>query len=335
MSKRRPKTKASPPELSRDRVIHIRTPQAGQTVSHVVREALNDLSWQQARRLSTSHRVMINGNLCADPARRLKEGEVVKLLRQPAAHPPTAADVKVLYFDEHLVVFEKPAGVTSIRHAEERGWKKRRRQRQATLDELLPQAIDQMQKRPRGKQRGRPPRVRMVHRLDRDTSGVMVAARTAAAEQGLIAQFKQHAAEREYVAICQGRVEPQTIRNQLVRDRGDGLRGSTESEEGKLAVTHLEPIETSDGFSVVRCRLETGRTHQIRIHLAELGHPVIGDGKYAGAGMESAHEDHPWAAGACSAYSCSSTRRVVSSSSGLIRSASSPAWAFHSCSIAA
>jgi 23S rRNA pseudouridine1911/1915/1917 synthase len=283
MSKPRSRRSSSSPafQLPRDLVIHITAEQQNQTVSQVLKSQLKEISWNQARRLSTGHRVMIHGNMCADPARRLKEGEVLKVLQQPAGRPPDVADVEIYYLDQHVVVFEKPAGITSIRHAEERGWSKRRRQRQATLDELLPAAIEKQQPRGKAKRREPPPRIRMVHRLDRDTSGVMVAARTVPAEQSLIAQFKQHSTERTYLAICQGHVEAQTIRNHLVRDRGDGLRGSSENKaEGKLAVTHLQPIEHGPGYSLAECRLETGRTHQIRIHLAELGHPVLGEKMY-------------------------------------------------------
>ena len=280
-SRSRRNSKAPPVELPRDVVIHIGAAQEGQTVGQLLKGQLKSISWNQARGLCTSQRIMINGNLCADPARRLKAGEVLKVLAQPLAKPPSAEDIEIYYLDQHLVVFEKPAGITSIRHADERRWSKRRRQRQATLDELLPAAIEKHAGRGPSKRREPPPRIRVVHRLDRDTSGVMVAARTVPAEQALIAQFKQHTTERAYVAICQGHVAPQTIRNHLVRDRGDGLRGSTaDTAVGKLAVTHVRPLEHGPGFSVVECRLETGRTHQIRIHLAELGHPLYGEKMY-------------------------------------------------------
>jgi 23S rRNA pseudouridine1911/1915/1917 synthase len=96
-------------------------------------------------------------------------------------------------------------------------------------------------------------------------------------------QFKEHENHRVYLAIALGTVEPLTIDTVLVDDRGDGKRGSTtRGEEGKQAVTHVRPLETTGKYTLVECRLETGRTHQIRIHLAEQGHPVCGDKVYHG-----------------------------------------------------
>ena len=110
----------------------------------------------------------------------------------------------------------------------------------------------------------------------------MVFARTVLAERDLGKQFHAHTVTRRYLAVVPGRVTSQRIATFLIRDRGDGRRGSTRVEgEGKEAITHVETVETLAGHTLVHCRLETGRTHQIRIHLAELGHPVCGDRVYA------------------------------------------------------
>jgi 23S rRNA pseudouridine1911/1915/1917 synthase len=125
------------------------------------------------------------------------------------------------------------------------------------------------------------PRLRVVHRLDKETSGLVVFARTVAAERGLGRQFHAHTVLRRYLAVVPGEVAPQRIATRLVRDRGDGRRGSTDLPNlGKPAVTHVEVLERLRGYTLVACRLETGRTHQIRIHLAERGHPVCGDKVY-------------------------------------------------------
>jgi 23S rRNA pseudouridine1911/1915/1917 synthase len=191
--------------------------------------------------------------------------------------------------------------MTTLRHREERSWKESRKNLQPTLDEVLPRLVQAMEgpaQRPQRAQhrkgkggrhrpaapfqrRTRPPRIVAVHRLDRDTSGVMVFARTPLAEQKLVKQFKQHTIERVYLAVVHGRVAPQTIETHIIRDRGDGLRGSTTTTgEGERAVTHVRPAEELGGYSLVECRLETGRTHQIRIHLSERGHLVCGDPMY-------------------------------------------------------
>jgi 23S rRNA pseudouridine1911/1915/1917 synthase len=120
-----------------------------------------------------------------------------------------------------------------------------------------------------------------VHRLDRDTSGLMIFARTVQAEKHLGQQFRVHSIKRRYLAVVRGRVDAQTIESHLVRDRGDGRRGSTNLPNvGKRAVTHVRPIERLGDYTLIECKLETGRTHQIRIHLAEAGHPLCGDKVY-------------------------------------------------------
>ena len=143
--------------------------------------------------------------------------------------------------------------------------------------------------RPGDRRRGRPAndkrlRIRPVHRLDRDTSGPMVFARTPEAEQKLVRMFARHLVQRAYVAVVHGGVEAQTIDTWLVRDRGDGLRGSTplgnSAEGAQRAITHVRPLEHLADYTIVECRLETGRTHQIRIHLSEIGHRLCGEKLY-------------------------------------------------------
>ncbi len=272
-------------------VFHISPQQAGQTLATFLRAMLPQHSWSEIRRLLRTRHVQVNGNLCLDAGRRLKTGEVVKLLPQSAAPLPAAEDIKIHYLDQHLVVVEKPSGATSVRHTEELSWPARRRQFQQTLDEMLPALIAKYEfsRGGRGKNRqgsrrnrGVPPPVRPVHRLDRDTSGLMVFARSVRAERHLGEQFRKHTTHRRYLAIVAGRVEKAwRFDTQLVRDRGDGRRGSAKPpQNGKRAVTHVSPLEHIDGYTLVQCSLETGRTHQIRIHLLEAGHPVCGDKVY-------------------------------------------------------
>jgi 23S rRNA pseudouridine1911/1915/1917 synthase len=110
----------------------------------------------------------------------------------------------------------------------------------------------------------------------------VVFARNVPAARILAEQFRLHTTQRRYLAIAVGRVRQRTIESRLVRDRGDGRRGSGEGDDGKVAITHVAPLEHyGDGYTLVECRLETGRTHQIRIHLAESGHPLCGERVYA------------------------------------------------------
>jgi 23S rRNA pseudouridine1911/1915/1917 synthase len=254
--------------------------QSGLTVLAALRHWLPGTSWSSARKLLAGRHVTVNGALCLDEARRLKAGETVALYGATLRSAPSAETVRLVWLDPDVVVVDKPAGMMTLRHAAERNWSARRKERQPALDDLIPQLIANHEGQCSRTQRRLPP-VYSVHRIDRDTSGLILFARSPQARQHLIRQFKKHTVERTYLAVAHGEVAAQTIESFLVDDRGDGKRGSTTVEgTGKRAVTHLRPVEQLDSFTLLECRLETGRTHQIRIHLSEAGHPVYGDNKY-------------------------------------------------------
>lgn len=263
----------------KDRTIHIDQRGAGKTLAALLREVLKELSWNEVKRLIAQRHVQIDGNLCLDDARRLKGGEVVKVHRSARAPIPTPGDVKIVFRDEHLVVVDKPAGMTTLRHEQEKNWSSRRRQIQPTLEESLEVILV----KPKSKHSRDSIRIRPVHRLDRDTSGLMVFALSPTVERMLVALFKAHDIERAYRAVVHGHPQSQTIETFIARDRGDGLRGSVEQgsrDDAQRAVTHIAPIEQIGSYSIISCRLETGRTHQIRIHLNELGHRLCGEKIY-------------------------------------------------------
>jgi 23S rRNA pseudouridine1911/1915/1917 synthase len=306
---------------------HLEPEHAELSLGQALKRLLAEQSWSQVRRLIAVRRVQVNGNLCLDEGRRVKAGDVVKIAEHSLARPADEADIKIVHLDAHLVVVQKPAGVTTLRHREETDLPERRKQLQPTLDELLPRVLakhlgiatpdDTNPKRKRGSaRRGRGTAttgrgfdrrlaVRAVHRLDRDTSGLMVFARTPEAERRLIRMFSRHAVQRAYVAVVHGQLtESRTIDTWLVRDRGDGLRGSVGSacraepeppsgathievppgrRDLQRAITHVRPMEQLAGYTIVECRLETGRTHQIRIHLSEVGHRLCGEKTYTHA----------------------------------------------------
>ncbi|TXT21893.1 MAG: 23S rRNA pseudouridine synthase [Planctomycetota bacterium] len=264
-------------------VFHVSEAEAGQSLLVLLRRWQQENAPTAAASLLRNRQVQIDGNLCEDPQRRMKSGEVVKVLPHTIAAPPTEADIRIHFVDEHLIVVEKPSGMTTMPHEEEAHWSARRRRREPTLEDLLPGVLAKASSPSRGrsKRAARPPRVIPVHRLDRDTSGLMVFARTVAAERSLVEQFREHSIDRAYLAIVLGEIAEHTIESFLARDRGDGKRGSvSDSDQGQHAVTHVRPIELIGGHALVECRLETGRTHQIRIHLSEAGHPVCGDKDY-------------------------------------------------------
>ena len=281
------------------RTFHIRPVLDGQTLASALKRLLAQQSWSDIKRLISKCHVQVNGNLSLDEGRRLKAGDVLKVFELPRAAPPGEADVRVRYADDYLVVVEKPAGVTTLRHAEERDWQNRRKDRMPTLEEMLqrimarrpapptataPRAGKHPLARRRSARRAQPVHVRPVHRLDRDTSGLMLFALSPQAEQALVRMFKAHEIDRAYLSVVHGHPQPQTIETYLVRDRGDGLRGSTprgrDDPDAQRAVTHVKPLERIGDYSLIECRLETGRTHQIRIHLAEIGHMLCGERTY-------------------------------------------------------
>jgi 23S rRNA pseudouridine1911/1915/1917 synthase len=253
--------------------------EAGFTLAKVLRSRLGGPSWTDVRKLIAARRVKVGNAVCSDGARRLKENEVVVLLDHPrplprAAHPERLV---VRHLDEHVVVVEKPSGVNTVRHPAELEWSEERRELDPTLEDLTQWAV--------GRQFNRPahtlPRLRIVHRLDKETSGLVAFARSVLAERELGTQFRKHTVVRRYLTVVPGVLAGRTIRSNLVEDRGDGRRGSTHLPDvGKAAVTHVAVEERLTGYTLLSCRLETGRTHQIRIHLSEAGHPVCGDKVY-------------------------------------------------------
>lgn len=268
--------------------IIIAAEQSGMTLAALLRARLAGQSWTQVRRFIVTRHVKVGDDLCLDPARRLKEGEQVEVLDRPAPRRHDLGAIVIRHLDEHIVVVEKPAGMNTVRHPAERDWSERRKAQAPTLLDLVAKklAASGGRKPPEGKHR-HPARLRVVQRLDKETSGLVVFARTVQAERGLGKQFHAHTVERRYLALVPGYLLPQTIKTWLVRDRGDGRRGSIPNLSstrpgtfGKEAITHVEVVERLPGHTLLACRLQTGRTHQIRIHLAELGHPVCGEKVY-------------------------------------------------------
>jgi 23S rRNA pseudouridine1911/1915/1917 synthase len=178
---------------------------------------------------------------------------------------------------------DKPAGLTSTRHpdeAEEFG-SRGRRFLPKTLADLLPNMLREEEGR------GARTTVIPVHRLDKDTSGLVVFARTPAAARDLGKQFREHSVERLYLALVRGHALDGRIESLFVRDRGDGRRGSVPAERldapkknAQHAVTNVRVVEHLGDYTLVQCRLETGRTHQVRIHLGEAGTPLCGERIY-------------------------------------------------------
>ena len=218
-----------------------------------------------AREAVRAGRVDVDGAAADEPGREVTEGAALSYAPDRPARYRVRSRLSVLAEDPDFVVVEKPAGLLTVPTA--------RREK----DTLRARVIDYLHHR-----FGRRPSVYVVHRLDRDTSGAVVFARTRPALHFLQELFKRHAIEREYVAIAEGSLpESGTYSADLVRDRGDSMRGVARGgETGKRAVTRYRMLERLPGASFVSIELETGRTHQIRIHFASVGHPILGDAVY-------------------------------------------------------
>jgi 23S rRNA pseudouridine1911/1915/1917 synthase len=256
--------------------------EAGHTLAKVLRSRLHasQPSWSDVKAMIERRRVTVNQAVCADPARRLNEGDRVELSNRPALAPVNATTEKLIlrHLDDHLVVVEKPSGINSVRHPAELDWSEDRKRLEPTLHDVTQWAIAARLNRPA---KTLPP-LRIVHRLDKETSGLLTFARSVLAERELGSQFRKHSVVRRYLAVVPGFLTGRTIRSTLIRDRGDGRRGSTGQPDvtGKDAITHVAVEERLPKHTVLSCRLETGRTHQIRIHLSEAGHPVCGEKVY-------------------------------------------------------
>lgn len=220
-------------------------------------------SWGAVRKLVETGKVTVNGGVVRDNRTQVRPGTALELrMTRPKASAPS--DPRLLYVDQHVVVANKPIGIASVDHEAE----------PTSLQTELKKSLEDIERR-------KLPPLKVVHRLDKVTSGVMVFARTTAAQLDLKEQFRAHTTGRVYLAVAHGQVHSGTLSFRLVRDRGDGVRGVTKNPNlGYTSVTHVRVREPLPRCTLIECKLETGRTHQIRIHLAEIGHPLVGEPLY-------------------------------------------------------
>jgi len=241
---------------------------AGRRFDQAVAEMFPDYSRSRLSGWIKSGELTLNGASAA-PRQLLQGGEQVLLdteLKTEVSSAPQAIALDIVYQDDDLLVLNKPAGLVVHPGAGNPDG--------TLLNALLhwDSALAEL------------PRAGIVHRLDKDTSGLMVVARTLPAVTALVDMLSRHEVERQYEAVVLGTmVAGGTVDEPIGRSMGDRLRQSVRDEEdGKRAVTHYRLRERFRAHSLLQCQLETGRTHQIRVHLAHIQHPIIGDPLYGG-----------------------------------------------------
>lgn len=232
------------------------------------------LSRERVKTLVAEGAVLVEGRAATHGSAKVGEGA-----RFAIALPPTvpleaeAQDIKltIVFEDEHLIVIDKPAGMVVHPAA-------------GNPDGTL---VNALLHHCAGRLSGinGVARPGIVHRIDKDTSGLLVVAKSDAAHEGLAAQFAKHSIERRYLAVCAGHPNPAagTVDARLGRSDADRKKIAVlpaDSSRGKRAVTHFRTLKRLDHAALIECRLETGRTHQVRVHCASIGHSLLGDPVY-------------------------------------------------------
>ena len=249
---------------------------AGWRLDRTLATLVPTLSRERLKALISSGSVMRGEAAVRDPATKVKAGEAyVVTIPDPRPTHNEAQDIPLViaFEDEHLIVVDKPAGLVVHPAC-------------GNLDGTL---VNALLHHCRGSLSGigGVERPGIVHRIDKDTSGLMVAAKTDRAHAGLAAQFAKHSIDRRYRAIVSGRPRPAkgSVDAPLGRSPANRKKMAV-VQGGKRAVTHYDSIETLNGATLVECRLETGRTHQVRVHMASIGHSLLGDPFYGTSSKE-------------------------------------------------
>ena len=241
----------------------------GARADKVLAEVLDGVSRARLQKLIKEGYVLRDGEITVDVASKVRVGEtwVVSIpAPKPASPEPRAIPFEVVFEDQHLIVIEKPAGMVvhpAAGHEED-----------TLVNALLHHCSGSLSGI------GGVMRPGIVHRLDKDTSGLLVAAKNDVTHQGLAKQFSAHSVRRKYLAVVWGcpKSRNATIQGLIGRSPRNRKKMAVLKRDGKFACTHYHVLDsTDDVISLLECRLETGRTHQIRVHMASIGHSIVGD----------------------------------------------------------
>ena len=253
---------------------HVRENQHGTRLDRFLISTVEGVSRTYLQKLIRSGEVTVNDKVAKQPSYQLQHGDRV-CLTLPAPRPldtlqPEKIALDILYEDSHLIVLNKPARMlVHPANGVNVG---------TLVNALLAHCSTDLSGI------GGIERPGIVHRLDKDTSGILVVAKTDVVHRGLSVQFERHSITRQYIAVVCGMLTKTTgtVDAQIARSRRDRRRMTTVETGGRHAVTHYEVLETCPKFALMQLTLETGRLHQIRVHLQHIGHPVAGDTIYGG-----------------------------------------------------
>lgn len=228
-----------------------------------IMEKMHGISRNRAKALITNRVVLVDNKITTHPLTELKPGQVVQLDRSKHKMSFRSNNLEIVYEDPYLLVIDKRAGLLSMSN----------NTRQETVQTVLNRYLE--------KGGGRNTS-HIVHRLDRDTSGLMVYAKDIKTQQNLVEGWQQLVTDRRYVALVEGILDDKQgkIESWLTEDKRYVTHSSPVDNGGKFAVTYYNVLQEGGGYSLVECELMTGRKNQIRVHMADLGHPVVGDHKY-------------------------------------------------------
>lgn len=253
---------------------------AGARLDRVLARAWPDLSRNRIARLIRDGHLAVEGATVAEPSHKVKPGDRLHLAVPAAtgaiAPAPQPAPLDVVYEDAHVIVVDKPAGMVVHPGAGTPGG--------TLVNALIARCGGGFVGSGPDQRRG------IVHRLDKDTSGLLIAAKTPEAEAGLVAQFREHRVTRRYLGVAWGVPDPPqgTITGAIGRSPANRKKMTVRTEGGRPATTHygVRAVLAGAAVSLLDFRLETGRTHQIRVHMAHAGHALLGDPVY-GRGTSS------------------------------------------------